>query len=287
MFLLLLTSSLTVAQKTTNPLKVQFVTADITNFWTAFDSLEKAPRGNPFDQLYIKKGSPGLIDFIPARIKGADSLLSMVLRNKSKYLEQKENSLNYINYQKQCQATFLALKYLYPEAVFPPVYFVIGRFNSGGHSAKSGLIIGAEMNRADRVPYLVAHELIHFQQDSITAIQNNLLAGCINEGTAEFLCELISGGGLNKKTHEYGNAHEEKLWKEFQQIMYDKEDNHDWMYNYQPKNGYPPDLGYWIGYKIVGAFYNKSADKQKAIKEILHIQDYRKFLKDSGYAPGN
>lgn len=46
--------------------------------------------------------------------------------------------------KKQCRAAFMALKYLYPKAVFPNVYFVIGRFNSGGHSNPKGLIIGCQ-----------------------------------------------------------------------------------------------------------------------------------------------
>ena len=272
------------AQSVPDPLKAAFVTKDITNFWQAFDEWEKAPQSNPFDLHYVKSGSPGVQAFMNGRIESAATLLKTVQERKNDYLSARENSLKMLENEKQCRATFLALKYLYPKAVYPNVYFVIGRFNSGGHSNPKGLIIGAEMIPSKNVPYMVAHELIHYQQDSIPRKDLNLLAACINEGSADFIGELISGGGPNKQTHEYGDANEARLWNEFKAIMDDKEDSHDWMYNYNPKNGYPPDLGYWIGYRITKAYYDRATDKKQAIADILHIKDFYKFLDDSGYA---
>lgn len=276
--------SLSFAQYVNDPLKASFVTKDITNFWNAFDQLKTSPQNNPFEEFYIRQGSPGLQAFMKGRIESAASLMKTVLERRDDYVKARKNSLEMLENEKQCRAAFLALKYLYRKAVYPNVYFVIGRFNSGGHSNPKGLIIGAEMIASKDVPYMVAHELIHYQQDSIPKKNLNLLAACINEGSADFIGELISGGGLNKQTHDYGNANEVRLWKEFKLIMDDREDSHDWMYNYSPKNGYPPDLGYWIGYKITKAYYDRATDKKKAISDILHIRDFYQFLDDSGYA---
>lgn len=272
------------AQSASDPLKARFITKDIDNFWTAFDKIDTSSKTNPFEDLYIKPGSPGVQAFTKGRIESAASLLKTVLERRADYVKARENSLKMLENEKQCRAAFMALKYLYPGAVYPNVYFVIGRFNSGGHSNPKGLIIGAEMIRSASVPYMVAHELIHYQQDSIPRKSLNLLAACINEGSADFIGELISGGGPNKETHSYGNAREAQLWNEFKKIMDDREDSHDWLYNYKPKNGYPPDLGYWIGYKITEAYYLKASDKKKAISDILHIKNFEKFLDDSGYA---
>ena len=280
----LLNSKASIAQVVLDPLKALFITKDINNFWIAFDSLEAGYTKNPFDDLYIKKGTPGIKAFMNDRIESGTSLLNKVKERKNDYLKAKENSLKMLHNEKQCRSAFLALKYLYPQAVFPPVYFVIGRFNSGGHSHPNGLVIGAEMVPSENIPYLVAHELIHYQQDSITKENYCLLAACINEGSADFIGELISGGGLNKETYAYGDAHEKELWLAFTKIMNDREDNHDWLYNYKPKNGYPPDLGYWMGYKITQAYFNRAKDKKQAISEIVHIKDYKKFLEQSGYA---
>lgn len=283
-FSLVFLFNFSLAQSVSDPLKALFITKDITNFWTAFDKIDSEFQINPFEDLYIKQGSPGVQAFMTGRIENATSLLNTVRERKAEYLKAKANSLEILEKEQQTRAAFMALKYLYPEAVFPNVYFVIGRFNSGGHSNPNGLVIGAEMIRSVDVPYMVAHELIHYQQDSIPKKNLNLLAACINEGSADFIGELISGGGPNRQTHNYGNFHEAKLWTEFKKIMDDREDSHDWMYNYKPKNGYPPDLGYWIGYKITAAFYTKTRNKKKAISDILHIKDFDKFLSDSGYA---
>jgi len=272
------------AQSVSDPFNVSFVTTDIKNFWKAFDRMDTEPQTNPFEDIYLKPGSAGVQAFTIGRIENATALLNTVRELKNDYEKARLNSLRMLDNEKQCRAAFMALKYLYPEAVYPNVYFVIGRFNSGGYSNLKGLIIGAEMIQPAAVPYIVAHELIHYQQDNIPKKSLDLLAACINEGSADFIGELISGGGPNIQTHNYANANEAKLWSEFKEIMDDREDSHDWMYNYKPKNGYPPDLGYWIGYKITEAYYEKASDKKKAISDILHIKDFKKFLNESGYA---
>lgn len=271
------------AQAVSDPKAAKFITQDITNFWNAFDKLDSTNQANPFDEYYIKKGSAGLLAFMRGRIENAGALLNTVREQKAKYVKSRDSSLKILKKEKQCRAVFMALKYLYPDAIYPPVYFVIGRFNSGGYSNPKGLIIGAEMTQPESVPFTVAHELIHYQQDSISKEKLNLLAACINEGSADFLAELISGRRPNEQTYNYGDAHEEELWNEFKKIKNDRENSHEWMYNYQPRNGYPPDLGYWIGYKITKAYYQKSKNKKKAISDILHIKDFEKFLRDSHY----
>jgi len=70
------------------------------------------------------------------------------------------------------RASFLKLKELCPEAVFPHVYFLIGANNSGGTTADSGLLIGTERyaKRIEDIVYTVAHELVHYQQKALGAV---------------------------------------------------------------------------------------------------------------------
>jgi uncharacterized protein YjaZ len=128
---------------------------------------------------------------------------------------------------------------------------------------------------------IVIHELIHIEQN--TAQTQTLLERSINEGAADFISTLVLGYHLNTKIHEYGNAHEQELWEKFTKQM-NGEDIKDWLYNgVDPKRPYPQDLGYYIGYKICEAYYNKIADKKIAVKDILEIKDFKKFLERSGY----
>ena len=149
--------------------------------------------------------------------------------------------------------------------------------------SEHGLIIGAEMqNNFEDIPYIVAHELIHFNQNYPES-KNTLLSQSIKEGSADFVGELISGKHINESASNYGNANEELLCKEFVELM---EDNnyHGWLYGSNgKKEGRPNDLGYWIGYKICETYYSKVPDKTKAIQDILNITDFKEFLRASGY----
>jgi uncharacterized protein YjaZ len=175
------------------------------------------------------------------------------------------------------------LKELYPPAVFPDVYFVIGRFNSGGTSSRHGLLIGAEMYRdPNRLPAIVSHELIHYQQrcEAPTLLEHSFL-----EGSADFIGEMISGTQINNAAHAYGLAHEHELWHEFVPHFADRE-LYPWMYG-TPPNGRPNDLGYFIGYRIAQAYYDKMSDKRQALRDIILAcgDATKEILRKSGYNP--
>ncbi|WP_278021640.1 DUF2268 domain-containing putative Zn-dependent protease [Flavobacterium ginsengisoli] len=179
------------------------------------------------------------------------------------------------------RAIYSSLKYWYPKAKFPPIYFVYGRFNSGGTSAPEGVIIGIEkLQNLDGISGLIAHELIHYQQN-ITG-KDMLLKWCLMEGGADFIGELISGESINQFSYKYGAQNQNKLCQEFVTRLKNT-DYQDWLYGTSNKDDRPNDLGYWIGYKIIESYFNKQKDKQKAIDDILNIKDPLQFLKESGF----
>jgi uncharacterized protein YjaZ len=55
----------------------------------------------------------------------------------------------------------------------------------------------------------------------------------------------------------------------------------------RPSDGRPADLGYFIGYRIAQAYYEKSTHKEKAIADIISggHGDVRALLAASGYGP--
>lgn len=265
-----------------DPDSVVFLTQDIDNFWKAYDLFKKDTTHNPFGPAYIDIGSAGVKGFTPNRIESADHLFQVVKKRSSEYEKVRAITLQMKAKEKQCRSTFYALKYWYPEAKYPPVYFVIGAYNSGGTANEGGVFIGAEkQGDANGVPYIVAHELIHFQQKNWPE-NPTLLQQSIMEGSADFLGELISGANINLQATAYGNKHEESLCKEFVQRM-DSTDYQDWLYGVSGKDDRPNDLGYWIGYRIAEHYFRNAADKKQAVKEILEIKDYKAFLAKSGY----
>lgn len=65
--------------------------------------------------------------------------------------------------------------------------------------------------------------------------------------------------------------------------MKDSSDTSNWLYQGNRATGRPADLGYWMGYKIAKAYYDKATDKRTAVKEILRFTDSKAFLEASGY----
>lgn len=263
------------------PFNAKFVTSDIENFWIAFDSIEIS-KNNPFNK-YLKNGTIGLQGFIPNRIMSADSLLNMVKRRKEDYEKMRNIESQIKEKEKETLPYFYALEYWYPYAVYPPVYFVFGRFNSGGTTSKEGLLIGAEMlTDLDGLPELIIHESIHFQQKWPEGGNTTLLQQSVIEGSADFIAELVTGKHGNFNANDYGNKNKESLCKEFVQIM-NGEHMNDWLYGTSGKDNRPNDLGYWIGYEIVKAYFDKAENKKLAVNHILNIDNYSRFLKESGY----
>lgn len=133
---------------------------------------------------------------------------------------------------------------------------------------------------ADKIPAIVAHELMHFQQ---RLDPQTLLDYAIMEGSCDFLASLVNKGKFNEPVYRYGYANEAQLKKEFLAAM-DGTDNRRWLYSGAPEGERPADLGYFMGFRITEAYYNKARDKRQAIADILHVKDFKRFLADSGYA---
>lgn len=301
--LLLIAASVIVsAQKyPPDPVRARIIYSDIDLFWQAFDRLTTDESKNPFREFYLDQGSQGLRDFIPERIVSAEELYNLVLKEKLYYAEVRASTLDARQYEKQIRAAYYALKYWYPRAIFPPVYFVIGRTTSGGTASSAGMIIGIEVFankpfstaygrptlKLEYIPFTVAHELIHFLQRQNKG-EATLLTECIREGSADFIGELISGETVKKlngeDVYDYGDRHEKALIEEFLKQK-DSKDLSPWLYS-QTKDRRPQNLGYWIGYKIVESYFNRAKDKRKAVNDILNIRDYEKFFIASGYIAG-
>jgi len=285
-----------------DPEAAQLITSDIDNFWTAYDRAAKSPNpGVAFQLQYFDKGTIGLQAFKRARIDQC-ALVETVSRHRGFYDSIRSSTLRIGSMKEQMRASFRKLKELYEPAVFPDVYFVIGCQNSGGTTADAGLLIGAEMygrtpatpaqemddwlkavtKPVELIPHIVAHELIHYQQKYSQAAKLTLLGASIAEGSADFVAELISGKHINTNLHDYGDTREAELWAEFKSEM-DGNKTTNWLYQGEGAKGRPADLGYYVGYKICEAFYKKAASRRQAVKEILEINDFKKFLADSEY----
>ncbi len=283
-----------------NPDEARIITTDIELFWKAYDRARPDNNLNVFRDEYLKIGSYGLKQFTRLRIGNSCNLVDVIEKHPKYYASIRQTTSKIDSMKDEIRASLRRLKELYPEAVFPDVYFLIGRMNSGGTLTANALLIGSEMygktqstpveemgdwhrqviKGVEAIPHIVTHELIHYQQKYPAA--DTLLARAMNEGVADFVAELVSGGNINDHLHRYGNARERELWEEFKKGM-DAKDVSRWLYQGDQSKDRPADLGYYMGYKIAEAYYKRAADKKQAIKDILQIKDFHQFLTASGY----
>lgn len=267
-----------------HPDSARIVTSDVTLFWQVLDRSTPETLVDLLHCEYLRGATGAVRDFIPYRIVSANRLAKTVTERRQRYEQARASSLAVDTMEGAIRPVFHRLEALYPDAVFPDVYFVIGALNTGGTTTDRGLLIGAEMYRGhDGIPHIVAHELVHYQQVPVPDTVATLLAQSIKEGSADFVAELISGDHINRRAHAYAETRERELWEEFRRVMHGS-DVSGWLYG-SPSEGRPADLGYFIGYRIAQAYYERAPDRRVALADILKVTDYREFLRKSGYAP--
>jgi hypothetical protein len=288
-----------------DPDSVRIITSDIDNFWRAYDVLTRHSTHEDsvraFAEQYFKPASPGLAEFIRLRIGSPDSLVDALGKLPRYYAAIRSNTIRIHQLTPLIRDGLRRFQTLYPEAVFPDVYFLIGRFSSKGTLSDSGLFIGAEMVssdastptdelpgwaravtlRAEVIPCTVVHELVHYQQHN--ARSRTLLASVLNEGVPDFLTDHVVRCEATSVAYAYGDRHQRDLWVEFQQAKHGT-DYSRWLHNGLTSTDRPANLGYWMGYQIAKAYHDRATDKRQAVYDLLHIRDYDALLEASGYA---
>lgn len=291
---------------TGNPDQVQLITTDVQHFWNAYDLARKHP-GKSFAiyrQYYLTAGTEGLQDYFAYKIGSLQDFIDIHNCKPRFYKAIRKNTLAVTRQKPQMIAAFTRLKALYPPVRFPDIYFVMGCFSSAGTATDAGLLIGVDqvaggpgiptselsvwqrnnLTPLDDLPSLVTHELVHFNQEGMADTDTTLLHAVVVEGMADFIAELASGRNPNERLAIWATGKEKKIWAAFTRDMY-LNCAHNWIANsYQETADKPADLGYWVGYQICKAYYTNSTDKNKAISDMLHIQDYTDFYKRSGVA---
>lgn len=256
-----------------------------------------------FNDYYLP-GSPGLRDFIRARLASTFSFVD-VMRAHPKYYAHLPQSLSDLSLMaKNINPALHKFQQIYPDAVFADVYFVVGKLTSGGTTSSTRILIGSEMYGRDssapmdemdawhkavlkddkNLDAIVVHELMHINQKSHPN-RNSLLSAVLTEGGADFLAELVTGKNINSAIFAWADAHDKQLWTEFSAAR--NESNYsNWLYNGSNIKDRPADLGYWMGYQIAKAYYDHAADKRQAIRDLLELNDLEQILQGSHYGEG-
>jgi len=288
-----------------NAKKALINTSDVDLFWNVYDRFLKDTSNGIklFGAEYFEKGTPALQEYYRLKTRNIGGLKGFVHNMKTMprfYASVRTNTLRIKSLKDTIRIIYTNLKRWHPEAIFPTLNFHIGGWSSGGTATDYGLHVGADMyaNNIDtdkselnpwqkrnsylfeNLKYVVAHELIHAQQGTMRE-DTILLKYVIQEGMADFIGELISGNTANEFLMNWTKGKEQKIWEAFKKEMYlDRYSN--WIANSsQERADWPADLGYWVGYQICKSYYEEAADKKKAIYDMLHLTDYKKFYQKS------
>ncbi|PHS05156.1 MAG: hypothetical protein COA88_12755 [Kordia sp.] len=276
------------------------ITKDIDNFWKAYDLITQEPdsliQTRLIDSLYIRKGSIGLEKIMEVRNYTASEYVELI-NSYPKFFESiRANTLKSKTLTRELNNGIDKLEAVYPHLKPAKIYFTIGCMRTSGTTRDSLVLIGSELAMAnsqtdisefkggtkewlatffgsdpfDGLVLLNVHEYVHTQQNPIP---NNLLHMVLYEGVAEFVSVTAMEVPSNVPAIEFGKntlAVRERFEKE---MFYER--TPDWLWSNSPNEFDVRDLGYYVGYAIAEKHYNKSPNKQQAIKELIEL-DYSK-----------
>jgi hypothetical protein len=270
-------------------------TEDVDRFFALYDSTGGHPTAGQLQQEYLDKGTEGLHHLAKARNVTGTRIADTLAKQPGIYQRAKICLSVLPKVREGLTLALNKLGQLYPGAHLPPVTIAVGRGKPVGiGSPDTGVQIGLEAlcgtdwlnpNLEDRFVYVITHEYAHVQQVGAIVDDENptVLEGSLVEGAAEFVADLTAGSPSYAQLAAETRGREKEIETAFVPDE-DQKDLSKWLYNstYE-KHG---DLGYWVGYRIVKAYYQHSTDKRRALREILQMTDPHAFLKASGWYPG-
>jgi len=270
-------------------------TDDVDLFYKVYDAADGHPTAEQLQRDYLDAGSEGLHNLAKLRNVSGVRIADTLSKHPELYVKARGCTAALPRVRERVEVALRNLVRLYPQARTPPVTIAVGRGKPVGvGSPVTGLQIGLEAlcsaewmnpNVEDRFVHVIAHEYAHVQQvrELVDDEHPTVLERSLIEGAAEFVAALTSG-----KT---GYAHFDALTKGREREIetafvadVDQTELSRWVDNSTMEKG--NDLGYWVGYRICKAYYQRATDKRQALREILELSDPHAFLAKSGWQPG-
>lgn len=289
------------------------VTADIDNFWAAYDKIvhesDSLEQLLLLDSLYFKKGTIGLDRIIEARNYTPQEYIDLINQYPKYWNSIRDNTLRTKDLESELNAGIEKLRSIYPVLKPAKIYFTIGAMRTSGTVQDSLVLIGSELamadintdisecegstkewlegylstNPIDGVVLLNVHEYVHTQQNPMP---ENLRHIVLWEGVAEFVSIHAMGVPSNTPAIEFGKNNPAVKAKFEKEMFYER--TYDWLWSNSPNEFGVRDLGYYIGYAIAEIHYNKSTDKLEAIRELVELDfnnpaSVDSFIDQTGY----
>lgn len=280
------------------PSRVTIETSDVDRFFALYDDPTYASEPDALAARYLAGASPGLVEFMAMRRITSERVAKALREKPQIFANARGCAAKLGNVRARLVAATDRLAALYPAAKFPPITIAIGRAATAGTANSKGVYIGLEALCAakfieaddeDRFVHVIAHEYVHVQQPAAQTEDpdETVLRAALSEGAAEFIGEQMTGSVAYPLLHKWAAGRETELEQAFLAEKNVRALDSRWLYNQRGSEGWPGDLGYWVGYRIAKAHYVHAANKAQAIRDIIEMKDDPDaFLEASGWKPG-
>jgi hypothetical protein len=286
-------------------------TRDAERFAELFRQTQGRPTAEQISQHYLHGAGRGVEIFTPGRIKDAEHMASRVSKLNADYRHAIDTCLPLTaELNRELRAVYLAYRGLLPRHSLPQIHLVFGSGNSGGTATADAQVLGLEVacrsgvSADDYRRYMrtmFAHETAHSWQPQVddSGTPDLLLFAALREGTPDYLAGLVTGTTPSPEREAFARPRERALWAQFQRdrqaLLARGSDElsresaagqafYRWFANYRSApDGWPHEVGYWVGMQIATDYVARAADKAQAIRTLLELEDPQAILTASGY----
>ena len=283
---------------------------DADRFVAVYEAANGAPTAEALEAGYIVPGSDGLKIFTPGRIESAQNLAKAIALRPDDYRRAIDICLPMAKAStEELRAVYLAMEGLLGDPALPEIYVLFGAGNSGGTAGPGAQVLGLEvLCRGDKNEAAIkslfrsffAHETVHtlqpLEREGLFA-NDTLLTVILMEGGADYIANLVTGETPGPERAVWAAAREAEIWNNFKkdrrqlakrpiEKRFEKGSPlYRWIGNAgAAPEGWPDELGYWLGMQIAAAYVDKATDKRAAVKDLLNLEDATAILEKSGYA---
>lgn len=304
--LALLSQSVLAQTQPVDPLTIAVELDDAERFAALFRRSGGAPTAEALQAEYLDPAGRAVEIFTPNRIRSADNLARVIASHPGAYQEAIERCLPMVRQtEPDLRAIYLAFRGLLPERPLPRIAVVFGVGNSGGTAQSDMQVLGLEVLcriASDEAAFrrlmrsFYAHETVHtWQRFGGPAFDADpLLTSAIAEGTADYLAFLVTGEMPDPARVRWAEEREAFVWREFARDVATTRDPaadpaqrsaalNRWIGNAgNAPEGWPSELGYWVGMKIAAGYVANAPDRYAAIRELLQLEQPDAVLAQSG-----
>lgn len=271
--------------------------ADVMHFWQARDSVlhttDPGARLHIIQAIYSGPASDGLKAFLRNKEQPEQRWVSMINDGKMFNDELKKQCFALVKSSNKLEEYIKKFEKLYPAHTTGQTYLLMGFGQQGGTIRGNLSLLFPEVLLRDGLSEkqfirMGIHEYVHTQQTRPDFQKINVLASCLREGICDFIAEQVTGIKANAAYMAYGKLHEAEIWAKFKTDMLTR-NNDNWVSTGNNPALSAPDLGYFVGYRIAGAYYQNQSNKLTAIDNMIRL-DYNNdtavqdFLNQAAYA---